>query len=86
MMDKEEMILAIKANDAITKLDLLITSITGAKGFSGSQFEDLFCVSEMLYRNSSFYIPHNDESFARFMEIINDKGLSTEEKYYRLVG
>ena len=83
MMDKEEMLLAIKANDAISKLDSLITSITGKEALTGSKFENMFLISELLYRNCSFYDPCSDDSFAKFMDIVNDEKLTPEEKYHR---
>ena len=83
MMDKEEMKLAIKVNDAISKLDTLITSITGKEALTGSKFEDVFLISELLYRNCSFYDPCSDDSFARFMDIVNDEELTSDEKYRR---
>lgn len=86
MMNKEETLLAIRVSDAIQNLDHLIIAMTGGEGLTGSSFDDMFRVMDLLYRNCSFYEPMDDKCFARFMDIICAEDLTAEEKYERMKG
>lgn len=86
MMDKSEMILAIKANDAINRLDDFVISATGIRGLESYKFEDIFCVAKLLYQNCSFYEKESDEAFERFMDIASANNLTAEEKYELMMG
>ena len=86
MMERTEMLLAIKANDAINRLNDFFTSATGSKGLEGSRFEDVFCVSRLLYQNCSLYEKDSDEVFRRFVDIASANNLTAEEKYELMTG
>lgn len=85
MMTKEELILAIRACEAIARLDRMITGITGDRGISGSSFDDIFCVTDLIYRQYDFYDPDSDEAYDDFAKILYAEDLSAEEKYDKLV-
>ena len=85
-MNRNEMIMLIRANDAIMELDRLITAIIKKGSLTGSKFDDMLRVAEVIYQNCPFYDPDKDENFARFMEILSEDGLTAEEKYERLMG
>lgn len=86
MMNRTEMLLAIKANDAINRLDDFFISATGTTGLEGSRFKDIFCVAKLLYQNCSFYEKESDEAFERFMDIASANNLTAEEKYELMAG
>ena len=58
----------------------------GAEALSGSKFDGVRRVVNVIYRNCPFYDPDIDENFARFMEILSEDGLTAEETYDRLMG
>ena len=80
MMSREEMILALRAYAAIERLDRLIVGITGEAGLSGSSFEDVFCITELIYKNYSLNNPDSDEAYADFMAVLSAGNMSAEAK------
>ncbi|MBR3469754.1 MAG: hypothetical protein IKH28_08680 [Lachnospiraceae bacterium] len=83
-MNREESIIVIRSYDALMKLNNLMNEITGS-GLYGTQFEDLFRIGDLLYRQCSFFDAESDEAFRRFIKIIESKELTPEEKYDRLM-
>ena len=83
MMNKSEMITLIKAYDAIQKLDNAIAELFNTEGLNNTDFEDALGISDVLFRNCSFY-EDETKAFERFYEIVMDDGLTAEEKYEKM--
>ena len=79
------MLIAIKANDAIEKLDGVFSELSGSAGLKASKFKDIFLVADLIYRNCRFYEKDSDEAFQRFMQIMQDEELTVAEKCIQLV-
>ena len=84
MLDEDELILALRTYDAIRRLDTLVSAMTKKGGLAGTDFDDIFCITELLYKQCSFYQPESDECYAAMMDIISDEKLTLQEKLNKI--
>ena len=85
MMSRREMYLAIRTFEAITKLDNYFAMTTG-RGFEGSDYEEIYSISDMLFENCVFYDQDSDEAYKRFMSIMTNEALDEDDKSNLLRG
>ncbi|MBQ9488931.1 MAG: hypothetical protein IKO03_06305 [Lachnospiraceae bacterium] len=80
-MNKESMILLIRAFEAIERLEKHIEGLTGSVGLLGSPFDNMFNVARVIVINSVLYHPDDEDgSFDKCMEILRNDEMSAEEK------
>lgn len=86
-MQKEDIILLIRAEDAINEMDKIFSELTGT-GLSNGKLRELDNVYQVIMRNSHRYYAESMSSIAEenFYGIISNRELSAEERADLLLG
>lgn len=86
-MQKEDMILLIRAEDAINEMDKIFSELTGT-GLSNGKLRELDNVYQVIMRNSHRYYAESMSNIAEenFYGIISNRELSAEERAGLLLG
>ena len=76
----------IEANDEFMALNKILCDLTMGRSLREDKFHGLYGLTEIIYENSAMYAGQNDDdSFAKFMEVMMKQEITVEEKYERFM-
>lgn len=83
MLDKQDMIDLIKAEEAFRRLNARISYITGGSEIDNKEFNGMYKLYDVIRRNSCFS-KDDDYDEEMFLAIIKDRDKTSEKKYEML--